>query len=76
MKYELTKPCNNCPFRSDKLFPLKPGRVKEILDSLMRRGEFPCHKTTQHDDDGNYVKTETEQHCVGVLILLEKNGAT
>lgn len=73
MNYGMTKPCDNCPFRSDKPFPLARGRVSNIERGLFR-GEFACHKTTAFDDDGEYVERDDEQHCAGALILMEKLG--
>jgi hypothetical protein len=74
VKYTKTEPCDNCPFRSDKPFHLRPGRVKEIMRSLVR-GDFPCHKTTVHRESkegGDRVVTDKSLHCAGALILLEK----
>jgi len=73
--YSLTTPCKNCPFRNDIEPFLMPERIREIEASLIR-SEFPCHKTTSHDDedscDGTYVPKGGEIHCAGALILLEK----
>ena len=73
MKYDLTKPCALCPFRSDdKSLVVHPSRLAEFAS-----GEFPCHKTAEleePDDDGEgggYVGTEESQHCAGLLIMLE-----
>lgn len=66
--YGLTKPCANCPFRSDGSgVRLTRGRTIEIERALVR-SSFHCHKTTgpRHDDMSN------TQHCAGALILLEK----
>ena len=72
--YGMTTPCSNCPFRKDIPPFLRPERVREIQRSLVR-SEFPCHKTTTHDDDGDYVpKPGEEMHCAGALILKEKLG--
>jgi hypothetical protein len=72
--YGMTTPCSNCPFRKDITPFLRPERVREIERSLVR-SEFPCHKTTKHDDDGEYVgHTDQEMHCAGALILKEKLG--
>ncbi len=74
MKYTRKSPCSNCPFRSDRPFHLRPGRVREIEHSL-DRGEFPCHKTVDYDQDEDTTTTtgnEQEVHCAGALILLEK----
>jgi hypothetical protein len=65
----LTKPCNTCPFRRDKVFPLRPGRVSTIRDQLAVF-PFPCHNTV---DYGQNKPPEYEySHCAGALILLEK----
>lgn len=54
MKYELTGPCRNCPFRNDTPTYLRAERAEEISDSLMSGSTFPCHKTvdyTSSDED-------------------------
>ncbi len=75
MNYTKTAPCGNCPFRSDKPFPLARGRVREIQRALVR-GDFPCHKTTVdcEDEEGGQDRRadDKSQHCAGALILLEK----
>ena len=71
--YGLTTPCDNCPFRTDVPPYLNPDRVREIERSLVR-AEFPCHKTTKHDDDEGYVPSKGEMHCAGALILMEREG--
>ena len=73
MNYNMTKPCDNCPFRSDKHFPLGRGRVLGII----RSGDFPCHKTTLKDDldgDEEGLDSNNETACAGLLILLEKEN--
>ena len=67
MKYDLRTPCNNCPFRNDIPPYIHPERVEEIMG-----GEFACHKTTKHNDDGEPINSGREQHCAGSLILHEK----
>lgn len=71
--YGMTTPCPKCPFRNDIPAYLTEERVREIEASLVR-SEFPCHKTTEHDDEGDYVPTGDEMHCAGALILMEKEG--
>lgn len=74
--YGLTSPCDNCPFRTDVKPYIRAARVREIERSL-ERAEFPCHKTTKHEDDGEgsvYVPSGGEIHCAGALILMEKEG--
>ena len=65
-RYRLKTPCSQCPFRSDKPFPLKYMRAKEIVSSLRGGGEFSCHKTTEETGSGNLA------FCAGAAILLEK----
>jgi hypothetical protein len=73
MKFDLRRPCDNCPFRSDIKFPLEVERVEEIIHSITRLDQtFACHKTTRHGDDGECIRHSKEQHCAGALILLEK----
>jgi len=66
MKFDLTKPCVNCPFRSDKPGFLHPERVKEITDALFNDQTFQCHKT---------INNGKSQHCAGAMIFLEANEA-
>lgn len=74
MKYTLTTPCAKCPFRTDVQPYLSPERVRQISRSLVR-GEFACHRTTEHDDEtGEPVETGGEIHCAGALILMEKEN--
>lgn len=73
MKFEMTAPCPKCPFRTDVKPYLTRARAKEIADSIVQQQQtFPCHVTTEHDDDGEVCgPTGSEQHCAGALILLE-----
>lgn len=74
MKFDLRTPCPQCPFRSDIPAYLTPARVTEIDRSLIQ-ATFPCHKTTQFDEDGEVIpSTPGERHCAGALIILEKLG--
>lgn len=69
MDYTKTTPCNNCPFRRDGGIRLTQARIVEITQS---DGAFPCHKTTESDDDGEPITTGKEVHCAGFLIFQEK----
>lgn len=75
MKFDLTRPCAHCPFRTDRDFPLLSARRLEIGASLMRGEWFPCHETT-HEDDASLkrVASPESQHCAGVMIMLTKCG--
>lgn len=73
MKFDLKAPCRDCPFRTDIVFYLTEGRVREICRHLIDfDGTFTCHKTTQHDEDGEYIPLATEQHCYGAMVFLMK----
>lgn len=65
MNFDLKKPCADCPFRSDKLFQLRPDRVKEIVNG----DSFPCHKTVDYSE--GTPDTSKEQECAGLMIMLE-----
>lgn len=73
--FDLTKPCTNCPFRSDVVPYLTEERVREIQGSL-DTATFDCHKTLQREDsdEDGYNRKGCEAHCAGALILLEKSG--
>jgi hypothetical protein len=80
MSYKLTRPCVECPSRTDVPPYLTAARVREIERGLVR-GEFSCHETVDYDrweddDEGEpqYNPSGEEEHCAGALILLEKLG--
>jgi hypothetical protein len=70
--YGLTGPCDACPFRTDKQFPLGVDRRQEIADSLMVEDtEFRCHKTLDYSD-GEARVTSGSQVCGGALVVMAK----
>jgi len=72
--YGLTSPCADCPFRRDVTPYIRARRVLEIEEAL-ERAEFPCHKTTDLEDEdpeSEHIPGPDEMHCAGALILLEK----
>ena len=73
--YCKTTPCADCPFRNDRPGYLTRARVRDMERGL-DRGEFPCHKTTvpevEGDGEGARVATADSLHCAGALILMEK----
>jgi hypothetical protein len=84
MKFDLVRPCGDCPFRSDRPAYLRPERVRQILGAGKGRrwwpaSSFPCHNTIVYgdaDDDGNSKTTvpPTAQQCAGVMIILTREG--
>lgn len=79
MKFDLKRPCKNCPFKTDKTAIRFSGRerAEEIAESAYRNG-FPCHlsahDTSEDDEDGGYVFAENTQHCAGAMIMFLGNG--
>lgn len=71
--FKLTAPCRDCPFRSDRPFPLRPERGEEIAHALLSDGSFHCHKTVDYSDDE--PSSVGAQECAGSLIILERMGA-
>ncbi len=75
MTYDLHKPCKNCPFLKKGGVRLTRGRVNEIAGMMLGgRGEFPCHRTTRENADGDLVETSKSKHCAGALIFAEKHN--
>ena len=77
MNFNLTAPCDNCPFRTD--CPkgwLGAPRAHGIASGLFQDKTFACHKTTDLEDDESieFHSNPDEQHCAGALIFLEKQG--
>lgn len=76
MKFNLTTPCGDCPFRNDgKGIRLRRSRAQDILDAITDLDlTFSCHKTVEYDDEddeGFHIVGDGEEHCAGALILLE-----
>ena len=72
MKFDLTRPCKDCPFRSDIPGYLTKARAREIIEAITRQqATFTCHKTNKFED-GETIETRDSQHCAGALIFLER----
>lgn len=72
MRFDLTRPCKDCPFRTDIRPYLHPERAREIAEYMTKEGKtFPCHKTVTYDGPRDRSK---EQHCAGALIFAENTG--
>jgi hypothetical protein len=59
MRFDLTRPCSNCPFRSDRPFHLHPDRVREIL------GDERCDVDAQQSAPSSIIGMVREQLRVG-----------
>jgi hypothetical protein len=78
MRFDLVRPCDSCPFRTDRAFFLHGHRAREIARALVKDGQtFQCHKTLEYEDEEDdaghaVVKiTTNSQHCAGAAIMLE-----
>lgn len=71
VKFDLRRPCADCPFRHDIPGYLTAGRAKEIATALLGDATFTCHKTNEFTNEGT-VETPNSQHCAGALIFLER----
>lgn len=67
MKYNLTTPCDECPFVKGSGFS-----YESLLEHAS--GEFPCHKQCDLSDEGEFQAKANGKtnHCAGALIFLEQ----
>jgi plasmid rolling circle replication initiator protein Rep len=70
----MKKPCAQCPFRRDVKPYLTNARAEELAYHATNRfNTFPCHKTTEYDDDsedGEMLVTQDSKECAGFLTLM------
>ena len=65
MNFNLKKPCEKCPFRTDVDPYITYGSALEKLKGITEgQGTFTCHKTLRKSDSD-------QEHCGGALIFLE-----
>ena len=71
MKFNLKKPCKNCPFRKDSEKSwLGKKRAEGIAETITSgKGTFSCHKTTGVVE-GVEVPQSKQSHCFGALQML------
>lgn len=69
MRYNLTTPCDACPFLIGSGFT-----YRSLLEHAS--GEFACHKACDvNEETGNFeARSEKTPHCAGALIFLEKQN--
>ena len=83
MKYDLKKPCKNCPFGNvdTRISFATRERAGDIEEQAYRQG-FPCHMSADLVDDedtwdgesGGYVEGENTQHCAGAILMYMHQG--
>lgn len=77
---EMKEMCESCPFGHSKeqrhmRNSLAKGRFDEICQSVWRGEVFICHKTTKHDDEGEWLPSKGDKVCAGSLQFLERAAA-
>lgn len=74
----MKKPCEHCPYRRDVKPFLHPKRGEDLAYLAQNPyNTFPCHKTLDHDDEGETVITNQSKICAGFLTLQHnENGRT
>jgi hypothetical protein len=75
MKWDLKKPCKNCPFvnTKDGIKFADRSRAEEIEEQAYRHG-FPCHLSAVHVEEtdrceGGFVFGPNTQHCAGATLV-------
>lgn len=70
MRFNLKRPCDDCPFLKEGGIRLRKERARDIAEMMLSRdgGSFACHKTTEAGGSEG-----PEQHCSGALIFAEKH---
>jgi hypothetical protein len=78
MHFHLTRPCKDCPFRSDIAFYLHPARVVAILEAIFQDGEtFTCHSAAYGRwHRGLYRPDRNDKHCAGALLLIHREDVS
>ena len=73
MKFDLKRPCPNCPFRTDIAPYLTAARVEEITTAVIDQDQsFACHETTEYSEEsGDLEQVENSQFCAGAMLLSE-----
>jgi hypothetical protein len=70
VRFDLTRPCGDCPFRRMGGIRIRAGRIREIAGLMLEEGaggSFTCHNTRER-------RKVDRQHCAGALIFALKNG--
>ena len=78
MRFDLAKPCKNCPFgvADTRIRFSCAERAEEIEEQAYRRG-FPCHLSAtldEDDEDAGYEFGSNTQHCAGAAIMFLNGG--
>lgn len=79
LAFDLTAPCESCPFRTD----IPPwgsddwaADVLQMLDKRYLPHSHTCHRTDAKADGFNKAYEGPVQHCAGISILLKREHNT
>ncbi len=76
MKWDLKRPCENCPFLKKGGIRLRRDRIRELVSGALdpQGATFACHKMVEWDEDGyTEINAKKQKHCAGALIFAEKH---
>lgn len=86
MRFDLKKPCPECPFTRAAGGYLTPERAREISQAVLYGNlTFACHKHLNgthdelHDAENGmaaYQPSGEDQHCAGALAMYDKLAST
>ena len=76
MKFDLVRPCGECPFRTDRPPFIRAGKVREVLGGAKAwpSVSFACHKTVDYGRGNKGRVRPNSQHCAGAAIVLMRDG--
>lgn len=68
MKFNLKRPCENCPFLKEGAIDLMPGRIEGIMADIAADDNihFPCHKTSH--------QRREPSACIGATVWQRKQA--
>ena len=67
----MKKPCSQCPYRKDVKPFLRAKRGEELAYHAHNPyNSFPCHKTLEHDEEGEAMHHSGDKQCAGFLSLM------
>lgn len=78
MRFDVTTPCKECPFRrrGKHAVRLSRNRVLDVAGNMLdhQGATFSCHKAIHGRDAGrSYRPGINDVHCAGALIFAERN---
>lgn len=77
-RWRVARKCSNCPFSrtgegAHLRRTLRGGRWTGILAALRQGNYFPCHKTTQENNEGEHIPG-SGLVCAGSIEWQNRNG--